>query len=254
VIATVLLSLDEAHGATYDESIAGDLSGQGSAPTTLALDAGENLLLARSGAGDFDILHLALPAGGMLESVVLESYSGFRRSFTGIQQGQTWTAGLGFSVNAASLLGWTHFGAAAGSAGVGNDILDNMGNGSGAIGFTPPLPAGDYTLLFQDTDSAVNFSMTLVVSTESLPGDFNNDRLIDAADLTQWQNSFGLNANADANADGDSDGADFLIWQRNVTGAPAASSVPEPSTLVLALAACWIVASGRRSFPELLME
>jgi hypothetical protein len=107
-IATVLFPFAKAQGATYDESVAGDFSGQGSAPTTFALGVGANLLQARAGAGDFDILHLALPAGGTLESIVLESYSGFRRSFTGIQQGQNWTAGLGFSVNAASLLGWTH--------------------------------------------------------------------------------------------------------------------------------------------------
>jgi hypothetical protein len=42
----------------------------------------------------------------------------------------------------------------------------------------------------------------------------------------------------DANGDGAVDGADFLIWQRDVAGAattPVQAVVPEPSSLVLVL-------------------
>jgi hypothetical protein len=73
------------------------------------------------------------------------------------------------------------------------------------------------------------------VSTPGLPGDFNGDDAVDGADLAQWQADYGANGFSDADVDGDSDGADFLIWQRNVTvtSPPAAtSSVPEPTTLV----------------------
>jgi GH25 family lysozyme M1 (1,4-beta-N-acetylmuramidase) len=75
------------------------------------------------------------------------------------------------------------------------------------------------------------------------PGDFNGDYAVDADDLTDWQNSYGPgNPGGDADDDGDTDGADFLLWQRNLTSATAtaaATPVPEPAALALsALALC----------------
>jgi hypothetical protein len=73
-------------------------------------------------------------------------------------------------------------------------------------------------------------------------GDFNNDSIVDSADLAQWAGDFGVNDDSDADGDGDSDGIDFLIWQQNFglgeASVPAASAVPEPGTwslLVLSL-------------------
>ncbi len=69
-----------------------------------------------------------------------------------------------------------------------------------------------------------------------IPGDFDLDDDVDAADLALWQASFGVDAGADADGDGDSDGADFLIWQQQFTSlgpAVAAAKVPEPGTAVL---------------------
>ena len=46
-----------------------------------------------------------------------------------------------------------------------------------------------------------------------------------------------INGDSDADGDGDSDGNDFLVWQRNVgqtAATPAAASVPEPGSLLLA--------------------
>jgi len=147
-----------------------------------------------------------------------------------------WTAGTGFSVNASALLGWTHFGPAASGAGVGQDILDNMAMGQGAAGFTPPLGPGVYTLLFQDTESAVSYTMRLNVTFffEDVPGDFNGDTVVDAADLLQWQADFGVSSTSDADDDGDSDGNDFLIWQQHLGEGAFASSVPEPAAGLLA--------------------
>lgn len=48
-----------------------------------------------------------------------------------------------------------------------------------------------------------------------VPGDFNQDDLVDSADLGIWFNSFGVNSRGDANGDGLTTGADFLIWQQN---------------------------------------
>jgi hypothetical protein len=62
--------------------------------------------------------------------------------------------------------------------------------------------------------------------------DFNDDGRVTEADLTTWQGAFDANVQGDADQDGDSDGADFLVWQRElgsgVASAGAASTVPEP--------------------------
>jgi hypothetical protein len=53
-----------------------------------------------------------------------------------------------------------------------------------------------------------------------LGGDFNNDRIVDSADLANWQNNFGTTSEAvlggRGNSDGVIDGTDFLYWSRNV--------------------------------------
>jgi hypothetical protein len=88
--------------------------------------------------------------------------------------------------------------------------------------------------------------------TTSLPADFNDDGVVNGADLTVWRNAHGTNANGDADGDGDSDGNDFLLWQRTLgsggaTG--AAGAVPEPGAAVLALlGACPFLAALRRNY------
>ena len=70
--------------------------------------------------------------------------------------------------------------------------------------------------------------------------DFNEDGLVDAADLAAWKSNVGLTAatksKGDSDADADVDGADFLVWQRQLFAGgatSAATAVPEPSTAVL---------------------
>ncbi len=83
-----------------------------------------------------------------------------------------------------------------------------------------------------------------------LAADFNHDNQVNGADLAVWRSSFGAGAGADADGDGDSDGADFLVWQRQLgmtSGVPAAAAVPEPCTMVLLGGVCCApVASSRR--------
>ncbi len=77
-----------------------------------------------------------------------------------------------------------------------------------------------------------------MLGTSLIPGDFDLDNDVDAADLDRWRAGYGDGGAADADFDGDSDGNDFLIWQRNIGRttpvAPTAGSVPEPSAAVLA--------------------
>ena len=83
-----------------------------------------------------------------------------------------------------------------------------------------------------------------------LAADFNQDGNVDGLDLAEWQQAYGMNADADADFDGDTDGADFLIWQRQYgqssSSLVASSSVtvPEPTGLFLLAGGCclWVVA------------
>ncbi|MBA3480195.1 MAG: hypothetical protein H0T51_00135 [Pirellulales bacterium] len=73
--------------------------------------------------------------------------------------------------------------------------------------------------------------------------DFDGNGTVDGDDLTRWRTNFGSGAthmegNANDYQDADVDGADFLLWQRQLGGPPpvtGAASVPEPGALAMAL-------------------
>jgi hypothetical protein len=54
---------------------------------------------------------------------------------------------------------------------------------------------------------------------ESLPGDYNRDRVVDAADHVAWRANFGrsveVELSADGNGDGAVDAADYAVWRNN---------------------------------------
>ncbi|MGI9456607.1 MAG: aspartyl protease family protein [Aeoliella sp.] len=86
----------------------------------------------------------------------------------------------------------------------------------------------------------MNVVLSVAALVEGLPGDFNSDNIVDAADYTVWRNGLG-----DAYTT-----ADYALWKNNFgMTAPAASftvnsAVPEPATaallamIVAGLAAC----------------
>jgi len=88
----------------------------------------------------------------------------------------------------------------------------------------------------------------------TLPGDFDADGVVDAADLAQWKAGFGTTGNAtrsqgDADADHDVDGADYLVWQRQLGSAATvarAAAIPEPAILHLLVSGVLAVLFRRR--------
>lgn len=110
--------------------------------------------------------------------------------------------------------------------------------------FDPNAPGGLQDLLFKVGIVGGNSefgSVEYVEFTTFLEADFNQDTNVDGTDLAIWEGAYGSTDAGDANSDGRSDGLDFLVWQRQSGQSTALTSaiaaVPEPSALVLVLAA-----------------
>lgn len=85
--------------------------------------------------------------------------------------------------------------------------------------------------------------------------DFDEDGVVDGADLARWRTNFGTGAthmqgNANATQDVDVDGTDFLVWQRQLGGVSAMSTsaaVPEPGPSAVLLAAGGLLLAAKRA-------
>ena len=87
-------------------------------------------------------------------------------------------------------------------------------------------------------------SVLLQVISTVLPGDYNRDGLVDAADYVVWRKAAGQQVTPGTGADGNNDGwvddGDFSVWKSNfgnmLAGGAAAddSAVPEPGIMMLA--------------------
>ncbi len=120
------------------------------------------------------------------------------------------------------------------------------------------VPDGQYWLetevdplnLLQESNNSNNTTRVLVnlVVPEPtiMPGDFNQDDLIDAADYVVWRKMLGRTVPRGTSADGDGDGLieleDLDVWRAEfgTTASGSGSVVPEPSAglILLGLVAC----------------
>lgn len=82
------------------------------------------------------------------------------------------------------------------------------------------------TLLLSHPDNPDPIANPLRPLAVLLPGDFNGDGQVDDADLSVWQDYFGIAL----------DGQDFLVWQRNYgvsLSSLQTTKIPEPTSVVL---------------------
>jgi hypothetical protein len=109
---------------------------------------------------------------------------------------------------------------------LGNYFLTTTNTISGTAG------SGRYLVAFDPAHADANFIASFNQPDE-LPGDFNHDRTVDAADYTVWRDGLGSGFTPD----------DYQLWkdhfrQSNGAGALApAAAVPEPATVGLMFAA-----------------
>ena len=116
----------------------------------------------------------------------------------------------------------------------------------------------------QESDYTNNTTRILVNLTvpepQIIPGDYNQDDVVDAADYVAWRNTLGQNVSqlgtgADGNGNGVIDAEDYVVWRTNFGEADVAGGtsgkVPEPGAVVLtAFATIAVVlwqAHGRRA-------
>lgn len=170
VLALALVGLPSAASAfSYDEGVDGDLSGDRLAPTALVASLGSNPLSATSVLGDLEYVLVAIPSSYQLGSILLTAFaSADDVGFAAVQVGSTFTV-TPAGATPGDLYGYAHFGTGplAGGATPGNDMLDDLGAGAGAIGFLPPLGSGNYTFWLQQTQAQpISYTMDFLVIPE----------------------------------------------------------------------------------------
>jgi hypothetical protein len=94
------------------------------------------------------------------------------------------------------------------------------------------------------------FISELLAFEANLPGDYDRNGMVEAADFDAWRAAFGSTAPAaDGNRDGIVDAADYVVWRKNLgagTGSMAAA-VPEPAACLLLLTAALGISGVSRS-------
>lgn len=179
LLAALALPLGSVQALTWDETINGDLSDDGNAPTLIGtLDAGVNLFSGTMGAlgggptMDADVWNFTIAAGYYLTGINLVDYSAqsgslTNESFMAIANGGTidFNDPLGHLSN--TLWGY-------GEDGFGNTYVDllsllDAGPMFAGIGFDGPLPSGNYTFWIQEGSDQINYGIEFVTAPVPVP-------------------------------------------------------------------------------------
>ena len=160
----------------YDESVNGDLPGNRLAPTLLNANLGSNEVIGSMNRDiDIEYFTVVVQQGHQLDALVAaELVAPDGRSFIGVQGGSQFTV-TPATVQASDLLGYAHFGFQEGN--IGTNILDDMGSGFGAQGFTGPLSTGSYTFWLQNINDIANYRLDFQI-TAAVPEPSENAMLL----------------------------------------------------------------------------
>ena len=166
---SAFLASSAAADLMWDEQIDGDLSDDHLNPTEVFTKGVNNNVLFETTAGDDrDYFTFTIEEGYELSAIILnlfETEPEGNLGFISINAGSTCTDPDAPDVT--SLLGY----ALIGFGNVGNDIMQDMGQGGGAQGFSGPLGAGTYTIWAQETGPSSDlWSLNFVVNQIPAPG------------------------------------------------------------------------------------
>jgi hypothetical protein len=144
----------------YNDTLLADLSGNGSAPTTLIFDVGVNTVGGRMGRDepsdpvDADIFTFTLAADQVLTSINVLSFGPANASFYAIAAGPSISTSSSTSHLSNKLINTT------------GEILGDLAAGSysGGTGLTAPIGPGTYTVWFQEVSSLVDYNIAYTVA------------------------------------------------------------------------------------------
>jgi hypothetical protein len=183
VLALFSFSLMAPAAVVYNESVQGDLSNNGLAPTAIAFAAGSNQIFGTTGRGmalDRDYFTFTVPTGMQLSSLTVlpGTTVGGAVSFIGLEAGPQVTVATS-AATAAGLLGWWHY-----APGDGN-ILPNMAApNTGSSGFAA-LGSGAYSIWIQDFNAGTfNYGFDFALTPTPEPGSLCALGLVFLAGLT----------------------------------------------------------------------
>jgi arylsulfatase A-like enzyme len=130
------------------------------------------------------------------------------------------------------------------------NLKQDIGETTNLLAFNPGI-AHDLSLALQNYLVSVNAQMPVTIATNlpvapptvlgaQIPGDYNGDSVVNAADYSAWRSEFGstIHLAADGNGNGIVDTADYVVWRNIFTagggsGFGSGAGVPEPSTAML---------------------
>jgi hypothetical protein len=118
---------------------------------------------------------------------------------------------------------------------------------------TPPGPWQSFSFSHD-----YGFKTYVLASPTGIPGDFNNDGSVTAADYVTWRKYLGAPTEAALNGHGDNqngvDQGDYILWRAHFgapigSGSLAGASIPEPDTALLMIVALGAISTcgSRRS-------
>ncbi len=179
LIAALALPVGSAQALTWNETINGDLSGNGSAPTLLGtLSSGSNVIsgtmgsLGGTGPLDADIWNFTVAPGYDLTGINLTYYKATsggltNQSFMAIANGSS--INMSDPSNHLSNALWGY-----GTDGFGHTYTDllallDAGPEFGGIGFNGPLTPGNYTFWIQEGSDQINYSIDFVTTPVPVP-------------------------------------------------------------------------------------
>lgn len=180
LLAALALPLGTAQALTWNETLNGDLSGNGNSPTLVGtLDPGDNFFsgtmgsLGGTGPLDADIWNFTIAPGYALTGISLYGYSAqsgstTNESFMAIANGGSINTSDP-SLHLSNAL-WGY--ATDGFGNTYNDLLALLDAGPefGGIGFNGPLPAGNYTFWIQEGSDQITYNIDFVTSPVPEPG------------------------------------------------------------------------------------
>jgi len=138
-----------------------------------------------------------------------------------------------------------------GSSSGGEFNFDRLRLFAGNVAGTTPYAQ----LLFDELRVGTSFAdvAPFTPGVSGLPGDFNDDDKVDAADYTVWRDNLGAPTETALYGNGDGmngvDAGDFTLWKSSfgdMAGAGGASAVPESTTALLLLLGSLGLTTGRR--------